>query len=298
MPRLGVLAMSGGYMWHTSVAFSQGLQEHGYFHGRNIAVDFRVALAESGDVDRVVTELVGSGVGVIVAGGDLVALAARRRAPGIPLVFVDVGDPVALGLAASLARPGGNATGLSSSSPDLSAKRLELLREVVPGARRVAALRNPSNPATALLSRETDAAAQKLGLPLGFVDAGDFGGLEAAFAAMARDRVEALVVLPDPVFLRYQGRLAELAIRHRIPAVFEQREHAETGGLLAYGASVPDLYLRAAAYFDKILKGARPGTLPVEQPTRFELVVNLRTARALGLTLPPALLLRADHVIE
>jgi putative ABC transport system substrate-binding protein len=207
-------------------------------------------------------------------------------------------DPVESGFVASLARPGGNVTGLTTVSPQLSGKRLALLKEAVPKVTRVAVLWNVANPVAALQLRETQVAARTLGLKLQSLEVRAPKDLDRAFAAMRKERVGALVVLPDLMFFDHQKRLADLVAKSRLPAIYEEREFAEAGGLMAYGPNYKDLFRRAATYVDKILKGTKPGDLPVEQPTKFELVINLKTAKALGLTIPPSVLLRADQVIQ
>jgi putative ABC transport system substrate-binding protein len=209
-----------------------------------------------------------------------------------------VSDPVESGLVANLARPGANITGLSSMHPELSRKRLELLKEVIPRVSRVAALSNPSNPIASPLLRETAAAARDLGLQLQIVEARDSAGIDGAFSAMTKERADALVVIPDFVFQDQQSRIVALAAKSRLPAMYPWKEPVEAGGLMAYGASIPDILRRAPVYVDKILKGAKPGDLPIEQPAKLELVINMKAANALGLRIPPAVLMRADQVIE
>jgi putative ABC transport system substrate-binding protein len=209
-----------------------------------------------------------------------------------------VADPVGTGFVASLARPGGNITGLSMMAPELAGKRLELLRETTPRISRVAVLRNPANPATALSLSETQAAARVLGVQLQLLEVRTPEELDGALGAAARDRADALIVLPDPMLLTHRRRIADLAAKSRLPAIYYERDFVEAGGLLSYGPSLADMYRRSAVYVDKILKGAKPAELPVEQPTKFELVINLRTAKALGLTIPQSVLIRADEVIQ
>lgn len=236
---------------------------------------------------------------VIVASPTPAALAAKHATGTIPIVGLSLTDPVGLGLIASLAHPGGNVTGLSYSvGPDIFGKDLELLREVVPQVRRVAVLSNPASPAQPLTIRNIQAAARSLGLQLQLVEARGPGDFDGAFAAMARERAGAVFVVTDPAFVAHRAWVADLAARYRLPSIFTQREDAAAGGLMSYGPRLSDLYRRAATYVDKILKGTRPADLPVEEPTNFELVINLRTARALGLTIPQSLLHRADQVIE
>ena len=285
------------------VPFRDGLAELGYVPGRDIDIEASACMLSGSrdDFERLGREMVRSGVELIVAPGRSGIQAARRATAGrkIPLVFLGVDDPVAMGLVASLARPGGNITGLSSMSPQLASKRLELLKEVFPKLSRVGLLVNPATIATApLLLRETDAAARALRLQLERVDARDELDLDDAFSAMTRARVEAVVMLPDPMFYEFRNRLAALAMKTRLPMMSQESAFVDAGGFIAYGASLAHQHRRAAQYVDKILKGAKPGDLPVEQPTKFELIVNLKTAKALGISIPQSVLLRADKVIE
>jgi putative tryptophan/tyrosine transport system substrate-binding protein len=280
-------------------AFRQGLRELGWVEGRNIVVDYRFA---EGNLDRLpdlAAELVRLNVDIIVAQATPGAAAAKNATQTIPIVMVPVGDPVGLGLVASLARPGGNITGVSYSAGGLEiiGKQLELLKETLPKIRRVAILLNPTNPTRPVAMRDVNAAAGALALQLKFLEAGDPNEFDGAFAAMAKERIEALGVMAT-MFVLHRKRLADLAAKSRLPAAYGWREHVEAGGLMSYGPSLSDLFRRGATFVDRILKGASPGDLPVEQPTKFDLVINLKTAKALGLTIPPSLLLRADQVIE
>lgn len=243
-------------------------------------------------------ELVSLKVDVIVAVSAPATLAAMNATKTIPIVFTMVGDPVDAGFVASLARPGGNITGLTNLSAELSVKLLELLKEVVPGAARVAVLRNPTNPVSAPQLRWTQLAAQVLGVQLQVVDVRDPNEFESAFLAMTREHAGAFTVLADPMLLSNRTRIAELAVKYGLAATFNVKEYAEAGGLISYGPSLVELWRRLATYGDKILKGAKPADLPVEQPMKFELVVNLKTAKALGLTIPQSILIRADEVIQ
>lgn len=279
-------------------AFRQGLRELGYVDGQNVLIDTRSWLGAGRPLAELAADLVRSSPAVIVAEGNPALLALKQATQSVPIVMSVVGDPVGSGLVASLARPGANITGLSNTAEQLSGKRLELLKELVPGLTRVAVLRNPTNPTHAILLRETQAAALTLGATLATFDLRSEGDLEGAFGAMARDHVQAAVVLPQPLGVALRRPIAELAIRHRIPVMFPSPEPVEVGGLVSYGPSHTELWQRAASYVDRILKGARPADLPIEQPKRFDLVLNVKTARALGLTIPPSLLLRADRTIE
>ena len=299
VPRIGFLASSGRTaMPHNFEAFRQGLRELGYMEGQNIAFESRWAEGRFDRLPALADELVRLRVDLIVTTGTPAARAAKEATTTIPIVAVAVGDPVGTGLIAGLARPGGNLTGLSDITVDMSAKRLELIKEVVPTVSRVAVLWNPTHPTNPLQLRETQVAAQALGVRVQLAEVRAADELERAFAAMMRERPGALVVLSDPFMLLHRGRLADLAAKNRLPAMYPWREHAEAGGLMSYGPSLPDLFRRAAAYVDKILKGAKPADLPVEQPMRFELVINMRTAKALGLPFPPSILVRTDQVIQ
>jgi putative ABC transport system substrate-binding protein len=279
-------------------SFRQGLRELGYVEGQNIAIEYRFAEGRPERLPALTAELVRLKVDVIVTGGPPAPEAARQATGTIPIVFAVAADPVAEGLVASLARPGGNITGLASISGEVVGKQLELLKEVAPKVSRVAVLQNPSNDTHAHTLRQAEGAARALGVQLHIVQVHTPPEIDAAFTAMRSQRAGGVLVLRDPLFLTQRNQVAALAARSRLPAVYGFREEAEAGGLMAYGASVPFMYRRAATYVDKILKGAEPADLPVEQPTKFELVINLKTAKALGLTIPPSLLQRADEVIR
>jgi putative ABC transport system substrate-binding protein len=284
---------------HLPGAFRQGLRDLGWIDGQNIVIEYRFADGHLDRLPALAAEVVRLKVDVIAASPTPAALAAKNATGTIPIVFTSVPDPVGLGLVASLARPGGNVTGLTYSVGfNIFGKDLELLKEAVPRARRVAVLSNPASPSQPLTMSEIRDAARSLGLSLLLVDARGPGDFEGAFAAMAKERVEALFVVTDPAFIPHRARLAELTTKNRLPSIFTQREDAEAGALMSYGPSLSDIYRRAATYVDKILKGAKPADLPVEQPTKFELVINLKTARAIGLTLPQSLVQRADEVIR
>lgn len=300
MPRIGYLrATSPSDRPSQLDAFRQGLRELGWSEGRNIVIDYRYAEGRFDRLPDLAADLVRLEVALIVSEGTQGVTAARNATGTIPIVMTTVRDPVGTGLIASLARPGGNVTGMSGSAGlEIVAKQLELLKETVPEIRRVAILSNPANAYHQLAIREVNAAARSLGVQLQLLEARGPNEFDGAFAAMAKERVGALLVVSDTIFNNHRERLADLAARSRLPAAYGVRESVEAGGLMSYGASFLDLYRRSAAYVDKILKGAKPADLPVEQPTKFELVINLRTASALGLTVPPALLARADEVIE
>jgi len=296
--RIGFLG-SGGPADHAPRvdSFRQGLRDLGYVEGRTATIEYRLAEGKMERLPALAAELVALKVDVIVASGTPTALAAKNATTTIPIVFATSGDPVGT-LVASIARPGGNVTGLSLVGPELVARQLQLLKEAVPKASRVAFLSNPDNPYTPVMVKEVEAAARSLKVRMQRVESRGGAATDAAFDAMARERPNALLVLFDPVLTGQRARISELANKHRLPSMCPHREYAEDGGLMAYGASLTDLYRRAATYVDKILKGAKPGDLPVEQPTKFELVINLKTAKALGLTIPPSLLARADEVIQ
>jgi putative tryptophan/tyrosine transport system substrate-binding protein len=297
--RIGYLAAGDGSENLTYLnAFRQGLRELGYVEGRSIAIEYRWGEGKYERLPKLVAELVQSHVDVIVAANAPSAQAAKEATTRTPIVMTVLVDPAATGLVASLARPGGNVTGLSMMAPELAGKHLELLREVVPKISQVAVLGNPANPGTVAQLREAKAAAQALGLQLHVVEARGPSELDRAFAAMTSAHAEAVLVLVDAMFGSQREKIANLAIKSRLPAVSGLTRHAEAGDLLAYGASRVEVYRRAATYVDKILKGAKPADLPIERPSKFELVINLKTAKALGLTIPPSLLARADQVIE
>ena len=293
--KIGFLGPSpSGTARHFVQAFRQGLGELGYVEGKNIAIH---RSTEPGDYEPyrlLAAELVGLRVDVLVTSITSAALAAKKATTTIPIVMVNVDDPVESGLVASLSRPGGNVTGLSRMSPELIGKSLALLKEAVPQAVRIAILSNPANSLHPGMVRTGIAAARSLGVRLTIVEARAAEGLEDAFATMVRERVSALLVLVDGMFYFNRTRISDLAIRSRLPSMFT----AQAGGLMHYSPNPTDNYRRAATYVDKILKGTKPGDLPIEQSTKFELVINLKTAKALGLTIPPAVLARADEVIE
>jgi putative ABC transport system substrate-binding protein len=300
VPRIGMLWFGSpvvGPSPHLE-AFRQGLRELGYTEGQNIVIEARHAAMRPALLPDLAANLVLSKVEVIVAAGDPAIHAARHATSTIPIVMVAGADPVGSGLVASLARPGGNLTGSSALSPELSGKRLQLLTEALPGVSRVAVLWNPADPAKALDVRETQAAGQALGVQLQLLEVRGSEEFERAFAAMTTEHAEALITLGDPLTVSHRMRIVDLAAKSRLPTMYDVREFVEAGGLMAYGPSLPDLFRHAAAYVDKILKGAKPGTLPVEQPMKFELIINLKTAKALGLTIPPSVLFLADRVIQ
>ena len=280
-------------------AFRDGLRELGWFVGQNLAMESRWAQGQFERLPDLAADLVRLKVDVIVASVTQASLAAKRATTTTPIVMVGVGDPLGSGLVASLSRPGSNITGPSSMLAEASAKQLALLKESVPSASAIAVLWNPANPVwQAAALKQTEGAARALGLRLQLLEARGPDDLEGAFATMAREHAGALFVPADIIFVRHAKQMADLAARHRLPAMFGFREHVEAGGLMSYAASFDVMFRRAAAFVDKILKGARPADLPVEQPTKFELVINLRTAKALGVTIPQSVLQLADDVIR
>jgi putative ABC transport system substrate-binding protein len=302
VPRIGWLANNLAATPHTHEAFRQGLRDLGYVEGRNLVIEYRDAEGKLERLPALAAELVALKVDVIFAGGGtLPALAAKQATRTLPIVFADAADPVTSGLVTSLARPGGNVTGLFSLFAELVSKRLELLKQAVPGVSRVAVLWQPGGLPERTekdMLKGAEVAARALGVRVQFVEARGPAEFDGAFSEMTRARAGALTVLGTPMFITGRRRLVDLAAKNRLPTVFSGRDWVDAGGLMAYGPNVPDLFRRAATYVDKILKGAKPGDLPVEQPTKFELVINLKTAKALGLTIPQALLIRADEVIQ
>jgi putative ABC transport system substrate-binding protein len=280
-------------------AFEEGLAELGYVAGRDYRLESRFAWGKQERLPTLAQELVALDVDVIVTGANPVIAAVKRATGTIPVVMATSRDPVGSGFAASLARPGGNITGLTGDpTPEVQGKRLELLKEAVPRASRIALLWNPLPPGAETYRKAVESAARMLGLDLLAVEARGRAEFQGAFATMEREGAHALMVLPDPIFFTARQQIVELATKHRLPSIFHAREIVEIGGLMSYGVSLDYQFRRAAAYVDKILKGASPGDLPIEQATKLEFVVNLRTAKALGLTIPQTLLLRADRVIE
>jgi len=296
--RIGYLAIASPTASGPSMdAFRQGLREFGWVEGQNVSIEYRFADGETARLPGLAAELVRLNVDLIFAVSSPPAKAAQRATDSVPIVFSGVADAIGVGLVPRLARPGGNITGFTTSNVELSGKRLELLKEAVPKLTHVAVFMNPTNPQVRAFRRETTAAAVPLGLTLEFIDVADPGQLPKAFAAIT-SQAQALLILPDPVIGTgmAQVRIAELALEIRLPTMERSRRFADVGGLMGYGTNLQER--EAARYVDRILRGAKPGDLPVQQPTKFELVINLKTAKALGLTIPPSLLLRADQVIE
>jgi putative ABC transport system substrate-binding protein len=301
VPRMGWLVADLAAKSHMTEAFLQGMRDLGYVQDHNLVIEYRDAGGKLERLPALAAELVALKVDVILTGGTAQALAAKQATRTIPIVFAGAADPVTDGLVTSLARPGGNVTGTSMLAPELVAKRLELLTQIVPGIGRVAVLWHPGNLGERTEKdtlKEAEVAARALGLQLQFVEARRPVEFERAFSDMRRAHAGALTAWSSPVFNTERRRLVDLAAKTRLPAVYPWREAVDAGGLIAYGPDPADLFRRAATYVDKILKGAKPTDLPVEQATKFELVINLKTAKALGLTIPPSLLQRADQVIE
>ena len=295
LPRIGILANYEGPPWD---GFRRGLRELGYIEGRTLLIEWRRA---DGKVDRypaLANELVAAKVDLIVSSGTPAALAAKQATGSIPIVMTNAAYPERMGLAESLSRPGGNITGLSHAAPEVAGKRLQLLKQLAPNTVRIAVLGNPESTIDVLAFRETEASAAALGLELQRIDARTPDEHAAAFATVTASRADAMHVVGNPANFKNAQAIAGFALRSRLPSSYEEGAFAMAGGLLSYAASYPDLYFRAAAYVDKILKGARPGDLPIQYPTKFELVINLKTATALGLTIPRPLLLQADEVIQ
>jgi len=293
VPRIGII--DDAPMWHS---FRQALREFGYVEGQSINYEYRYSEGVPDRLAAAVGELVRRPVDLIAAYGTPPIEAAKAATTTIPIVMIGVGDPVRVGLVASLARPGGNITGNTVLSPDLGAKRLQLLREAIPTVARVAYLTNPDNAGTLEVLAEMKLVAPTAGMALIGVELGSSSHFDAALAVMLRERTEVLLVSNDPLHQLHVGRIIDFLAKNRIAGMFQSKEHVAAGGFIAYGASLPDLYRRAAAYAHRILQGARAADLPVELPTKFDLAINLKTARALGLDLPPLLVARADEVIE
>ena len=302
IPRIGYLSGARQAVSpHLYEAFRQGLRDLGYVEGRNVVIEYRDVEGKPERFPALAKELVALKVDVIVAPTTLGALAARQATTTVPIVFATSGDPIRSGLVSSLGRPGGNVTGLSVIASDLVGKRLELLTQAVPGLKRVAILWQPGSMGEAVdteMMKGAEVAAQALGLQLHPVEAREPADIDRAFTAMTRARVGALTVFGATMFVNERKRVVDLAARNRLPAVYTSREYTDAGGLMSYGPNFTDLYRRAAAYVDRILKHASPADLPVEQPTKFELVINLKTAKALRLAIPQPMLAQADRVIE
>ena len=296
--RIGVLLVAHSPEGEVAQAFRQGLRDAGYLEGRDVVIEWRSPSGDYARVPELVADLVQRKVEVIVVDGTVGTRAAKRATSTIPIVMALVADPVGSGLVANLAHPGGNVTGLTIMMTDLSAKQLQLLKETVPRATQVAVLWNPDTPYSPKMIQELKAAAPSLSVELKLVGVRTPEEIESAFSALSRAHAQALFVIEDPLFTTHRPAIIKLASKARLPAIYGARHFADEGGLMSYGANYGDLSRRSAGYVDKILKGAKPGDLPIEQPTKFDLVVNLNTAKALGLTIPQSILIQADDVIR
>ena len=297
LPSIGYLSNSSGDS-APDRAFMDGLRDFGYIQGKNIAIEKRFSAGRSEQFPVFVADLLRLKVDVVAAWGPPAVSAAKRATSTIPIVGISMGDPVAQGWVASLARPGGNVTGTANLQTELSGKRIELVKEVIASVIRVAILANPGSPGTAEPLNATKIAAQSRGIQLEEFNVSEPQGFQNAFAEASRRRADALIVLPDGMFWGQRAEIVRLASQSRLPALYWSREYVDAGGLMSYAASLTDQGRRAAYFIDKILNGAKPADLPIEQPTKFELVINLKTAKALGLTIPPSLLGRADEIIQ
>jgi len=295
--RVALLVHGGPAVSGLVQVFRNSLRDFGYVEGRNLQLEVRLVERHEALPDAA-AELVRLGMDVIAAGTTLPGLAAKRATSTIPIVLIASADPVHAGLVAGLARPGGNVTGNAALTPELSGKQLELLREAMPRLSRVSVLWNSANPANTPVMRETVIVSTRLGMKLDLVDLRAPDQIEDALATVVRHRADALLVMPESAFFAHVARINEVAIKHRFPTIALIREFTQRGSLMSYGPSIPDLVKRSAAFIDKILKGANPADLPIEQPTKFELVINMKTAKALGLTIPEPLLVRADELIQ
>jgi putative tryptophan/tyrosine transport system substrate-binding protein len=300
IPRIGLLVGGSASSDAARIeAFQQGLRQLGYVEGKNIAVEYRYAEGKPDRLNELAATLVRLPVDVIVTAGPTATRAAKKATQTIPIVMAQVNDPIAAGFVANLARPGGNITGLSVMAPELSGKQIELLKEIIPKLSRVAVFTElRRSPGTSQALKETEFAAGGFGVQVQYLDIGGPKDIETAFQEARRGRASALLVLSGPILFVERKVITELAVKNRLPAVFPWPESVEEGGLMTYGPSITGLFRRAATYVDKILKGTKPADLPVEQPTKFELVINLKTAKQIGLTIPPNVLARADRVIK
>jgi putative tryptophan/tyrosine transport system substrate-binding protein len=279
-------------------AFRQGLRELGYVEGKNIVIEYRYAEGKPDRLPALASELVRLKVDVVVTGGPVATRSAKQATATIPIVMAIDDDPVGNGFAASLARPGGNITGLATLAPEISGKQLELLREIAPKLSRVAVLGNATQPGHPQALREINLAAGAFGAQVQYLEIRDPKDIETAFRAAGKERADAVLLLPSPITFSQRRQVTDLAVRSRLPTIYGRPEYVEDGGLVFYGVSITDLSRRAATYVDKILKGAKPADIPIEQPKKFELIINLKAAKQIGLTIPPNVLVRADKVIK
>ena len=299
IPRVGFLtATSLSAVSSRIEAFRQGLRERGYVEGKNIVIEYRSVETKADRLPVLAGELVQLNVDVIVTAGSASTPFARKATSTIPIVMGFDNDPVGSGFVASLARPGGNITGLSSLSPEMSGKQIELLKEIVPKLSRLAVFGDSNEPGNGEALRQAELAAGALGVHLQYVDVSDGKDIDAGFRDARKERADAVLTLPSAILLSQRTHIAELAVKNRLPVTYNRPEYVEAGGLMSYGASITDLFRRAATYVDKILKGAKPADLPVEQPTKFEFLINLKSAKQIGLTIPQSVLYRADRVIR
>ena len=299
VPRIGYLTTASLSAFATRTeAFRQGLRELGYIEGKNILIEYRYADGKPDRVPALADELVRIKVDIIVTGGAPATLSAKDATRTIPIVMASDADPVGSGVVASLARPGGNITGFSTLATDISGKRLELLKEIVPKLSHVAVFGTSTYPGNGQALKEMEVAAREFGMKLQYLDVLDSNNIANAFREASRAHTDAVLVLASPVFISQRTRITDLVIKNRVPAIYPNGEYVEDGGLMSYGANNADLFRRAADYVDKILKGAKPADLPVEQPTKFEFIINLKAAKQIGLTIPPNVLARADRVIK
>jgi putative tryptophan/tyrosine transport system substrate-binding protein len=298
VPRIGILSLASATSTSTFEAFQRGLREFGYIEGENVAIEYCLAAGKVERLAELAAALVRLPVDIIVTEGNAATQMVKDATSKIPIVMGVVGDPIQGGIVTSLARPGGNITGMTLLAPELSAKRVELLKEALPHVARVGVLWNPSNLNAADALRQAVVAGQVLGMQLRPLAVADSEGLRAAFLTMTEEGMEALLTIGDAMFWNHRAQITALALENHLPGVFPERDYADEGGLIAYGPNPAESFRRAAVYVDKILKGANPGDLPITQPATFELVMNLKTAQALTVTLPPSLLFRADELIR
>ena len=298
VPRIGYLtAASASAMVPRANAFRQGLRELGYVEGKNILIEYQYADGKLDRLPALAAELVRLNIDIIVSGGPAATRPAREATSTIPIIMAQDGDPVGNGFVVSLAQPGGNITGLSTVAPEMSGKRLELLKEIIPKLSRVAVFGNSSDPGNARVLKETELAAAAFGLKLQYIEVVSLADIETAFRSASKGRADAVLLIPNPILTPHRALVADLAVKSRLPVIYDT-QYVEAGGLMTYGVNLPDLDRRAATYVDKILKGAKPADLPVEQPTKFEFIINLKPAQQIGLTIPPNVLAGADKVLK